>query len=235
MSETPESGTTTEESLKTFASSFSYGSRTDLNFKFLSKFSEEEVAQFFQELLWKLGYAADSGDYSPVAQHVFDWQVRGYAPVKGWTYDEGPFTPFTRNLSDAKLTLLTSSGHFVAGDDPRPFGIEKMTQAKAIDRIDDFLREAPTLSEIPFNTPKSELRVRHGGYDICAAQQDANVALPIELLRELVAEGRLGSLTSAAYSFVGACAQTPLVKKTAPEWAQRLQADGAEAALLVPV
>lgn len=54
------------ELLTEFAASLAYGSRTDLNFKFLAKFSGEEVAQFFQELLWKLGYAADSGDYSPV-------------------------------------------------------------------------------------------------------------------------------------------------------------------------
>lgn len=224
-----------QETLKDFAGSFAYGSRTDLNFKFLAKLSAEEVASFFQELLWKVGYAADSGDYRAVADHLYQWQIRGYAAVKGWTYDDGPFTPLSKPLSTTRLSLLTSSGHFVAGNDPQPFGIENMTQAQAIERIDDFLREPPTLSAIPADIDPAYLRVRHGGYDICAALQDANVAFPLALLRELVAEGKLGALADKAYSFVGACAQTPLVKRTAPQWAEILKEQQTDAVLLVPV
>ncbi len=226
---------TKEEMLTEFAASLNYGSRTDLNFKFLAKFSSEEVAQFFQELLWKLGYAADSSDYGPVADHIFDWQVRGYAGVKGWTYDDGPFTPIGKPISAARLMLLTSSGHFVAGNDPKPLGMENMSQAEAIERINDFLREEPQLSAIPVDTPTHQLRVRHGGYDICAALTDPNVAFPLEHLRALVDEGRIGELAETAYSFVGACAQTPLIKRTAPQWIEMIQAQAVDAVLLVPV
>jgi D-proline reductase (dithiol) PrdB len=224
-----------EETLKEFAASFAYGSRTDLNFKFLNKLSAEEVAQFFQELLWKLTHAADNADYRAVADHVLQWQARGYAAVKGWTYDDGPFTPLQKPLSAARLALLTSSGHFVAGDDPKPFGIENMTQAEAIERIDDFLREEPQLSAIPVDTLVDQLRVRHGGYDVCATLADPNVAFPLEHLRELVDEGEIGDLAPAAYSFVGACAQTPLLKRTGPRWVEMLQAQEVDAVLLVPV
>ena len=40
---------------ETFAeikNSFSYGKRSDMNFKFLKSLSEEDAGQFFQELLW---------------------------------------------------------------------------------------------------------------------------------------------------------------------------------------
>lgn len=45
----------------------------------------------------------------------------------------------------------------------------------------------------------------------------------------------LQNLLPTAYSFVGACAQTPLLKTTGPRWVDMLQSQGVEAALLVPV
>jgi D-proline reductase (dithiol) PrdB len=64
---------------------------------------------------------------------------------------------------------------------------------------------------------------------------DHNVSLPIDRMRELDADGVIGSLHPTAYSFVGACAQLPLLKKTGPEWADRLKATGSDVVLLVPV
>ena len=42
-------------------------------------------------------------------------------------------------------------------------------------RIMEFLKAPPQLSAIPTDTPATALRVRHGGYDVRAAQADANV------------------------------------------------------------
>ncbi|RMF92098.1 MAG: hypothetical protein D6736_04075, partial [Nitrospinota bacterium] len=146
-----------------------------------------------------------------------------------------PFTPLRKPITAARLALLTSSGHFVAGDDPQPFGVKEMTQEEAVRRIGDFLKAPPQLSAIPIDTPRDRLRVRHGGYDIRGAERDPNVVLPLDRLRELAGEGRIGELLPTAYSFVGAAAQTPLLKKSAPQWARMLQEQGAEAVLMVPV
>jgi D-proline reductase (dithiol) PrdB len=223
------------ETFAQFADSFAYGSRTDLNFKYLARLPPEEAARFFQELLWKVAAAYDDGNFERVMHHLYAWQVRGYAAVKGWTYEDGPFTPLGKPLAQARLALLTSSGHFVAEDDPRPFGIENMTQEEAMARIDDFLRTDPQLSEIPVDTPKEQLRVRHGGYDIRSALADPNVVFPLEHLRDLQGEGSIGDLALMAYSFVGACAQTPLVKRVAPRWVEILRQQQIDAVLLVPV
>jgi D-proline reductase (dithiol) PrdB len=166
---------------------------------------------------------------------IYEWQVRGCAPVKDWTYEDGPFTPLAKPLSQARLAVVTSSGHFVAGDDPRPFGVENMTQEEAIERIDDFLRTDPQLSAIPVDTPKEQLRARHGGYDIRSAQADPNVVVPLEHLRDLWREGSIGELAPTAYSFVGACAQMPLVKRVGPQWIELLRQQQIDAALMVPV
>jgi len=151
------------ESFEEFKNSFSYGSRADLNFKFLRSLSNEEAARFFQELLWKLGDSLDDGQFDRIVEHVRQWQARGYGgTVRGWTYDEGPFTALRKPISESRLTLPTSSGHFVQGDDPQPFGVQGMTQEEALGRITEFLKTEPALSSIPKDTPREMLRARHG-------------------------------------------------------------------------
>ena len=224
-----------KESFESFKNSFSYGSRNDLNFKFLKGIPDDQAANFFQELLWKLVDAFDHGDYEHLYKHVYEWQRRGYAGDGKWQYDQGPFTPLEKPISENKLALLTSSGHFVAGDDPEPFSIENMTQEEAILRINDFIKTAPTLSAIPIDTTQESLRVRHGGYDIRGVQVDPNVALPIERLRDLASEGTIGELAPNAYSFVGATSQLKLTKEVGPIWVEMLQEQQVEAAVLIPL
>lgn len=230
------SDATLPESFAEFKNSFSYGSRSDLNFKFLKGLPDEEAANFIQELFWKISDAADAEDFAPVLEHWRTAQMCSYAGGAGrWAYADGPFTPLSKPLAQTNLALFTSSGHFVDGDDPRPFGVENMTQTESAARIDDFLKEEPQLSQIPSQTPDSALRVRHGGYDIRAAQQDPNVNFPLSHLQGAVAEGRIGELAATAYSFVGACSQLRLLRKNGPEWVRMLQAQSIGAVLLVPV
>lgn len=223
------------ESFEAFRKSFFYGSRSDLNFKFLKSLTDAEAAEFFQGLLWKLGDTIDDGDARRLIQHVVDWQVRGYQRVDDHTYGDGPFTPFGKRLSESRLTLITSSGHFVNGQDPEPFGVRGMTQVEATARIEDFVRAAPQLSAIPFDTPADELRVRHGGYDTRGAERDPNIAFPIGPLAALRKEGVISELTPEAYSFVGATAQIPLLREAGPEWVAMFARKHVDAALLVPV
>jgi len=229
------SDTQAHETFAEFKNSFSYGSRTDLNFKFLKQLSDADAADFLQDLLWKLADACDDGDLEPVAQHIRQGQERAYAGTGQWSYDDGPFTPLGKPLAEARVALLTSTGHFLEGHDPEPFGVKNMSQDEATARINDFLKSEPTLSEIPVDTQPEALCVRHGGYDIRGGQVDRNVNFPIDRLRELADAGVFGELTANAYSFVGACAQTRLLRRTGPKWVQRLQQAQIDAALLVPV
>lgn len=224
------------ESFTQFKQSFSYGSRTDLNFKFLKNLSDDAAARFIQELFSKLGDTLDDGDVQRIVDHIRAGQRQAYVgPAGNWQYADGPFAPLQKGVADARLMLITSSGHFVDGEDPTPFGILGMTQEEVVPRVDDFLKEPPTLSAIPMDTPPSRLHVRHPGYDVRGAASDPGVVLPLAELRALEAEGRIGALAANAYTFVGACAQTPLIKRTGPEWVRRWQSEGIDGALLVPV
>lgn len=223
------------ETFSEFKNSFSYGSRNDLSFKFLKHLSEEDAARFLQDLLTRLGETINDGDVHRLIDHVVAGQVAGYSDPSSWTYDNGPFTPLAKPVNESRIGLLTSSGHFVEGKDPKPFGVENMSQEEAAARINEFLREAPELSEIPLDLPPAKLRVRHGGYDIRGVQADRNVALPLDRLLELEAEGVVGSTLSPAYSFVGAAAQMRVIRQSAPQWAKLFQEKRVEAAVLVPV
>ncbi|WDP92523.1 MAG: hypothetical protein HUN04_23485 [Desulfobacter sp.] len=226
-----------KETFEAFIKSFFYGSRSDLSFKFMSDFSEDQASDFIRGLFAALINAVDDDDLSLVKQRVMAGQAEAYGGghLKGFTYGEGPFVPLEKPLSQATLSLLTSSGHFVAGDDPAPLGVEGMTQAEAEARIMEFIKEPPQLSVIPFGTAADSIRVRHGGYDIRAVQKDYNVAFPLAPMKALQEEGRFKSLTPAAFSFVGACAQKRLIKETLPRWTDAMQSQGADAVVLVPV
>ncbi len=227
------------EAFETFRESFSYGRRNDLNFKFFKSLSDSEVMDFKQRLLHELGDAYDTGDVLPLIHDAIDAQIAGYspdphAPPPRHAFADGPFTPVDVPVSEAKVGLLTTSGHFVAGDDPMPFGESGLTQMDVVDRIADFLKDTPILSEIPSDTPASSLRVRHGGYDIRSATKDPNVAFPLERLREADTDGRVGDVASTFFSFPGATSQGRL-RNEIPGWVDRIEQEDIDVMLLVPV
>ena len=227
------------ETFEEFKDSFSYGSRTDLTFKFLKKLPATDAAEFLRLLLHEVGASFDDGDVARIHQLVYEWQIDAYSPAEGavaaFTYDDGPFVTLDRPLSQARVGLLTSSGHFAADDDPRPFGVENMSQEEATDRIDDFLRATPQLSHVHRDLEEESLRVRHGGYDIRSTELDPNVTLPRDALVEAEREGAIGEFAETTYSFVGAAAQGRLRKHALPGWVDEFHAAGLDALLLVPV
>jgi len=241
LDQTPEQDEPAEhvETLEEFKNSFFYGSRSNLNAKFLASLAPTEAADVIADLLGTIDDVLDRGDIAALVERFIASQQRAYAPTEGevarFSSDDGPFTPPTKPLAESRVALVTSSGHFVAGDDPQPFGVVDMAQDEAEARIGEFLRAAPTLSSIPWDITADDLRVRHGGYPIAAVADDHQVALPIGHLRELEAQGRIGEFADRAYSFVGAAAQLRLRDHVAPEWAERLQSDEVDLALLVPV
>ena len=111
-------------------------------------------------------------------------------------------------------------------------GPDGPTQQESLPLIKDFLRGTPTLSIIPRDTADNELTARHPGYDARTAQRDPGTVFPLAVLRDLEAEGRV-RLAERHYSFTGATSQVRLREQVAPEWAERFQAEGVDACLLV--
>lgn len=234
-----EDGTVAPETLAEFKDSFFYGARSNLNVKFLADLSPDEAGAFIAEMLTHVGVILDDGDPAPLVERFVAWQRHAYGThldqKAKFTYDDRPFTAVGKPTENCRVALVTSSGHFVEGDDPQPFGVVDMSQDEAEARITEFLRAEPTLSVIATDTAPDRLRVRHGGYPVGAVRKDHRVALPIEHLAELARRGVIGELAPRAYSFVGAASQLRLRDRVAPEWAEMLRAEDVDLVLLVPV
>jgi D-proline reductase (dithiol) PrdB len=92
--------------------------------------------------------------------------------------------------------------------------------------------------EISLETNLDTLQIAHksDAFDHSGIERDKNLALPLDRLRELKAEGCIGEVASRHYSFMGSIsAPARLVSVTAPEIARRLAEDGVDGILLTPV
>jgi D-proline reductase (dithiol) PrdB len=89
---------------------------------------------------------------------------------------------------------------------------------------------------IPSDTSSDDLIMSHisANFDRTGFQQDWNVVFPIDRLRELVANGSIGSIAQYHYSFMGATDPRQM-ESTARSLAGIIKNDGVNAVLLVPV
>jgi len=132
------------------------------------------------------------------------------------TYDDTPALA-GKPLAERRVVLISTAGLHKRGD--RPF------------RPGD-----GSYRVIPAETPARDLVMSHisVNFDRTGFQQDHNVVFPIDRLRELVADGAMGSMASVHYSFMGAF-PPDAAQPHATHLAGLLKQDGVDAALLVPV
>ena len=120
-------------------------------------------------------------------------------------------------LSQRRVAIVSTAGLHVRSD--RPFGISSSEY-----RI------------IPGDVSTGDLVMSHvsTNFDRTGFQQDVNTVFPIDRLRELAADGKIGSTAAYHYSFMGATPPEQL-EETARDLAGLLKQDRVDAALLVPV
>ncbi len=99
-----------------------------------------------------------------------------------------------------------------------------------------FAFEATDYRVIPSETPASELVMDHisSNFDRTGFQQDLNVVLPLDRLRELAEDGVIASVARDHYSVVGFTPPAKLAP-AAREIAGLFKADGVDTVLLIPV
>jgi len=132
--------------------------------------------------------------------------------------DRPPWRPLTKPLSQCRVGLIASGGIYVTG------------------QVAFHFKDDTSFREIPTDVRTSELRTAHFAYDQTDARRDPNVVFPIDTLRRLVKEGFIGSLTAHAFTFMGGIYSSRRVsEELAPQLVERLLAEKADIALLVPV
>ena len=124
-----------------------------------------------------------------------------------------------KSLKDAKIALVTSGGVVPKHN---PDHIESSSAQKYGEYS---LKGITNLTEETFETA-------HGGYDPVVCNEDADVVLPVDVLRELESEGKIGSLHEMFYTTVGNGTSVSNSKKFGAEIAQKLLDAGVSAAIL---
>lgn len=148
------------------------------------------------------------------ATGTFYWDTyvrpKNHAPVGGAAVE----------LASSRLMLISSAGGYLS-EAQQPFD--------ASDPLGDYTSRA-----FSPDTPFEKLAYAHEHYDHAAVDADPQVLLPLDHLRWMVAEGRIGALT-AVVSFMGYQPDVSrLLGETIPAILEVAREEKAQAALLVP-
>ena len=123
------------------------------------------------------------------------------------------------DITKAKIALVTSGGVVPKNNPDR---IESSSASK-YGKYD--INGVSDLTEETYETA-------HGGYDPTYVNKDADRALPVDVLREMEAEGKIGELYRYFYSTVGNGTSVANSVKFAKEFAAELVNDGVQAVIL---
>lgn len=123
------------------------------------------------------------------------------------------------DISKAKIALVTSGGIVPKGN---PDHIESSSASKygkySIEDIYEMTAETHETA--------------HGGYDPVYANEDPNCVLPVDVLKDMEKEGKIGELYDYYYSTVGNGTSVANAKAYAKEIAQQLLEDNVQAVIL---
>ena len=137
--------------------------------------------------------------------------------------DPVPSAPLAKPLASARVALVTTAGLVPPGAPPFDEGIKGGDFSFRVIRADADVRSL-------------EEHHRSESFDHAGIQADANLAFPLDRLRELARRGTIGEVAPRHLSFMGSItAPGRLLARTAPEAADLLVADQVDVALLVPV
>lgn len=125
------------------------------------------------------------------------------------------WTPVSKALSECRVGFATAGGIHLKSQTP-------------FHAAGDF-----SIREISWDTPTDALMVTHGGYDNSDVNKDINSMLPIDRLRELAAEGFIGSVAPRLIGFMGGGGNVEKFRnETGPMMAAILKEDKVDICLL---
>jgi D-proline reductase (dithiol) PrdB len=140
-----------------------------------------------------------------------------------------PWTPLSRPPANCKFGLITSGGLYQRGVEA-PFDLEREREEP--------MWGDPSYRIIPADIQKQEVGASHLHLNTRDMVEDLNILLPIHRFQELLVQGVVGGLASAAYSFMGYQGFPPdtatWVESYGPQVAQEFKAEGVDCVLLTP-
>ena len=158
--------------------------------------------------------------------HLSDLPLKYRLFMRAYPYRQVNWRPasvLAKPLAEARIAVVTTAA-FHHQDQPA---------------FDEAIRGGdPSFRILPADVELSELRIAHrsDAFDASGIEADKNLALPLDRLRELGDEGRIGGLAPRHLSFMGSIsAPGRLIAETAPAAARLLRSDAVDGVLLTPV
>jgi len=134
-------------------------------------------------------------------------------------FDRVAPNPAVKDVKKATIALVTSGGIV-------PKGNPDHTESSSASKYGKYdIEGVVDLTEETFATA-------HGGYDPVYANIDPDRVLPVDVLRDLEKEGKIGKLHRYFYTTVGNGTAVKNAKGFAEKFAQELKADGVDAVIL---
>jgi len=179
-----------------------------------------EVDGYIERGMRKNYFATERGSKRAVDMLVK--KIKGEAfttEFKMPVFDRVEPNPPVADITKAKVAIVTSGGTVPKGN---PDHIESSSASKYgeydIEGVMDLTAET--------------YETAHGGYDPTYANTDSDRVVPVDVLRQMEKEGKIGSLHRYFYSTVGNGTAVLSSKKFGEEIAKKLIADGVTAVIL---
>ena len=149
--------------------------------------------------------------------------------IKHWIKMETPrpipWTPLPKPLSECTVAMLSSAGIALKND--QPFDQDG-------ERANPWWGD-PTFRILPKNATHEDVKLYHLHIDPSYAEQDLNCLFPLERLKEMEANGRIGKVSPRHYSIMGYILDPEeLLSETVPALIRNLKEDLADVVVLVP-
>lgn len=144
----------------------------------------------------------------------------GHPPYQWSVYEDAPWHPLPKPVSECRVTMLTSGGISLC----------------AAPAFDPMARNDHRLDQIPREAAAGDFQIHDSYYDHRDADQDINCQFPIDRLRELEQAGEIGSLAPRFWSgFMGRIYnRTRVLEESAPAYVAELMKDEVDLLIAVP-
>ncbi|MEM7250155.1 MAG: glycine/sarcosine/betaine reductase selenoprotein B family protein [Pseudomonadota bacterium] len=164
-------------------------------------------------------------DYVRYIDRTSEYYIsQGYEKSYQWAqYDDVPFTPLSKPLSESRVALLSTS-EIAVRFDPE-------TEDDPI--VEEGFRDIYT---IPADVEVSRLYSRTASFDSYATHlDDVNTFFPVDAMRDAVARGRIGSVPPRFYGAYNNYSQRKVLEEEAPKVLRFCREDEVDVAVMVPV
>lgn len=152
-----------------------------------------------------------------------------YKLNEGEPYDEIPWTPLTKPVQESIFGLVTSAGLYDRARD-QPFDLES-------ERSDPTWGD-PTARMIPHSIGRHDLDISHLHLNTEPIQEDFNIVLPLDRMKELAEQELIGGIAMNHFSLMGYQGFPPDLtgwrEQSGPQIAEQFISEGVDCVLLTP-